>query len=306
MLKVCVTMNNLKKKYTTIRKLSKIHWKWLLLGILTLVLGCTTQYKIRLTILLFVKAELSHRYEIAWKYISQRDKKFKTKDEYIKEKKMQLPKNKEALRYKEMVDWFTEIMVDSIEIEVIRRAKVAPNNKSFLIHEEKRSPEYKHLQSEISFYDEAKTVLWSDGYEDSTKIVFELSDIYDSVFIVTVSDVFGREPELYLIDARLQKRMVIEKGTWMRILSYAISPNCRFFVAHMRRLHFRKPCDYIFFIDLRTEKTWEYLFPTCVSCKRARITLDIDDNGQAEVVYKAEHRIFSKEGKLTDIYLKIE
>jgi len=195
---------------------------------------------------------------------------------------------------------------DSIEIQVVRRAKVSPNKKLFLIHEEKRSPDYKHLRSEICFYDETKTVLWNDAYEDSTKIVFELSDIYDSLFVVVVSDIFGREPELYMIDASLQKRIVVEKGEWMRILSYAISPNCRFFVAHMRRLQFRKPWDYIFFIDLRTEENWEYLFPTCVSCKRARITLDVDDNGQAEIVYKAEHRIFSKEGKLIDIFLKIE
>jgi len=195
---------------------------------------------------------------------------------------------------------------DSIEIQVIRRAKVSPDNKFFLIHEEKRSPDYKHLQSKVSFYDRTKKVLWNDAYEDSTRILFELSNIYDSLFVVVVSDIFGRDPELYVIDGSLQKMTVIEKDEWMRILSYALSPNCRFLASHTRRLRFRKPWDYIYFIDLRTEKSWEYLFPTCVSCKRASITLDVDNNGQVEVVYKAEHRIFSKEGELIDIFLKVE
>lgn len=195
---------------------------------------------------------------------------------------------------------------DSTEIQVVKRAKVSLDNEFFLVHEEKRTLDYQHLQSKISFYDGTKKMLWNDAYEDSTKILFEQSDIYDSLFVVVVSDIFGREPELYMIDRSLQKRIVVEKGTWMRVLSYAISPNCHFFVAHTRRLQFRKPWDYIFFVDLRTEMSWEYLFPACISCKRARISLGVDDYGQVDVVYKAEHRIFSKEGKLVDIYLELE
>jgi len=110
-------MDDLEKIHTRIRKLAGINWKLLLLGILTVLLSCTTQYKIRLTILLFLKAELSHQYEIAWKYISKRDKEFKTKAEYLKEKKMQLPENKEAASYQEIVDRFTQITVDSIETD---------------------------------------------------------------------------------------------------------------------------------------------------------------------------------------------
>ncbi len=195
---------------------------------------------------------------------------------------------------------------DSLEIKVSRKAKVSSNNNLFLIYEERRGPNYEHLQSQIVFYDTDKRVLWSESHDDTMKILFDLSDIYDSLFVIVVSDASGRNPELYVINDSLKKNTVIEKNEWIRLLSYKISPNKRFLVAHTRKLHFRKPWDYIYFIDLKTKKNWEYLFPTCVSCKRARISVDIDDTGEVEVVYKAEHRVFSKEGKLIDIYQKIE
>lgn len=145
-------MGDLDKRHTRIRKLARINWRLLLLVILTALLGCTAQFKIRLTILLFLKAELSHRYEIAWKYISERDKEFKTKAEYLKEKEMKAPKNREAALYQEMVDRFTQIRIDSIEIDsnqakvdaILRRPEVdSASQDSILL----RYPNYaEHLK----------------------------------------------------------------------------------------------------------------------------------------------------------------
>ena len=74
----------------------------------------------------------------------------------------------------------------------------------------------------------------------------------------------------------------------------------------MRKRYSRKLWDYLYFIDLQTKQNWEYMFPTCLSCKRTNITLAIDDNGQVEAVHRAEHRVFSSEGKLIDIFLQVD
>ena len=75
---------------------------------------------------------------------------------------------------------------------------------------------------------------------------------------------------------------------------------------HTRNPYYDKPWDYIYFCDLETGKSWEYLFPTCLSCKRGRIELEIDDNGRSEVIHRKEHRVFSSKGVLEDIYLKLQ
>ncbi|MBA7544100.1 hypothetical protein ES705_36447 [subsurface metagenome] len=100
--------------------------------------------------------------------------------------------------------------------------------------------------------------------------------------------------------------IIINSGDWTRIVDYKLSQNCRYLVFHTRRPYARKLWDYIYFIDLKTKKDWQYLFPICISCKRGKFSLDVNNTGQVDVVYKAEHRIFSKEGKLLDIFIKLD
>jgi hypothetical protein len=62
--------------------------------------------------------------------------------------------------------------------------------------------------------------------------------------------------------------------------------------------------DSIYFYDLIAAKDWDYLFPSCLSCKKSRIYLEVDNDGRAEVIHKNEHRVFTSGGILTDIYLR--
>lgn len=194
---------------------------------------------------------------------------------------------------------------DSLEERITRKAKVSSDNKFFFIYKERNALDYKPLQSEVVFYDARKRELWKEVRKDPVKIMFELSNIFDGYFIVVDADIYGNNPALYVIRDST-KTTVIERDEWMRINSYKVSSNGRFLVLHTRKRHIRQPWDYIYFVDLETKQNWEYLFPLCLSCKRRKISLDVDNAGQVEVVYKAEHRIFSKEGKLVDIFLKID
>ena len=125
-----------------------------------------------------------------------------------------------------------------------------------------------------------------------------------SLFIITKCDRFYREPA-FIVIRNGETVEVIQEGEWQRIVSYKISANDRYLLFHTRKPYHGKPWDYIFFWDLRTGRNWDYIFPTCLSCKKSRIDLGVDNSGRSEVIHKNEHRIFSKEGVLVDIYLKM-
>jgi hypothetical protein len=194
---------------------------------------------------------------------------------------------------------------DSAGQAVVQRAKVSPDKKRYFIHEAVHNIENDSLlRSKISFYDSEKKKLHEESALGKRKISYELSEVRDSIFVVTYCDRFYREPELFVITPS-DTLEAIRQGEWQRIVSYEISSNDKYIVFHTRNPYHGKPWDYIYFWDLENRSDWKYLFPTCLSCKKARIYLGVDAEGRSEVIHKKEHRIFSKEGTLIDIYMKM-
>lgn len=198
-----------------------------------------------------------------------------------------------------------DIAGDGSNQVVIKQAKVSPNKQRYFVHESIQDiASDSLLRTKISFYDAENTVLYETSAVGDRSISYELSEIRNSLFIVTKWDEIYRNPTLDVI-ASGEKVEVIKDGEWQRIVSYKISPNDRYILFHTRKPYYGKPWDYIYFWDLKTGRNWDYIFPTCLSCKKSRIDVAVDDSGRAEVIHKKEHRIFSKEGVLVDIYTKM-
>jgi hypothetical protein len=195
--------------------------------------------------------------------------------------------------------------IDSLEEQIIINAKVASNNMFFFTLETRYFSD-KPVQTKITFYDADRNGIWEESSDSSRIISFDLSNIYDSSLIIGVdSDHNGRYPNLWTIKDK-KKKVIIKEGTWERIVKYKVSPNHKYLVLHTKNPHMRKIWDYVHFVDLELEKEWRYLFPQCYSCKRSTIDVAVDDSGAVDVIAKQEHRIFSKNGKLTEFFIKYE
>ena len=195
-------------------------------------------------------------------------------------------------------------------------AKVSPDNRFYLVHKTRQkivvAKEVEHeietdtiTSTEILFLNANKDILYADQANGTRFISYELSDIYDSLFVLTTWDQHHNNPSFSVVKDG-EKAEIIKEGDWQRIVSYKISPNNRFVLFHTRNPYHGKSWDYIFFYDLNTGRTWDYMFPTCLSCKKGRIELEIDDNGRSEVIHKREHRVFSRDGLIQDIYLQLQ
>ncbi len=199
-----------------------------------------------------------------------------------------------------------EVDGDSIVRERrIRQAKVSPDNRLFFVHTLVVDGNYEYVRSEIVFYTAAQEQILREAYKGDEKVLYKSSEVHDSLFIVAVGDKYNKDPYLRTIKDG-EETMLFERGTWQRIVSVELSPNNKYLVLHPRKRYSRKLWDYIYFVDLTTKRDWEYQFPTCLSCKRTNISLAVNDDGQVEAIHKAEHRVFSKEGKLIDIFLQID
>lgn len=189
---------------------------------------------------------------------------------------------------------------------VTEKAKVGSNNTIYLIHSEVYSltvPE-SLLSSTITFYDAEKNKLHEEKGSGGRYLSYDLSNIHDSLLVITSWDERNREPSMYAMKDS-EKLEIVKQGDWERIVSYKVSPNNKYFLFHMRNPFHEKPWDYIYFYDITTSRHWDYIFPTCLSCKKSRIYLEINNEGRAEVIHRKEHRIFSPEGILEDIFLKL-
>jgi len=186
----------------------------------------------------------------------------------------------------------------------IRQAKVSPDNREFLVHTLVVDGNYEYVRSEIVFYTAAQEQILHEAYSGDEKVLYESSGVYDSLFVVAVGDKYNKDPYVRIIKGG-KETVVFERGTWQRIVSVELAPSNKYLVLHTRKRYSRKLWDYIYFVDLTTQHDWEYQFPTCLSCKRTNISLAVDDDGQVKAVHRAEHRVFSKEGKLIDIFLQI-
>ncbi|MCX7994884.1 MAG: hypothetical protein N3A65_03805 [candidate division WOR-3 bacterium] len=185
------------------------------------------------------------------------------------------------------------------------RAKVAPDNKQFLFYEERDFPQKDSIFTRLILYDAQRKKIWSRTEDGRRKICFELTDFEEDLLIIFTTERLGEAPVMEIIkNKKLKKRIDLKK--WTSVVDYAFSPNKRYVLFHAKKPYNNRLWDYIYFLDLKTNKSWEYLFPFCFSCKRGRIDLKVDDDGKCEVVYRNEHRIFDKEGNLVDVFVKLD
>jgi len=202
------------------------------------------------------------------------------------------------------------------EQRVFCLTKVSSDNRFYLVHKTKQEITVVYetgdeiikdttTSTEISFLNARKDTLYAEKTSGKRYISYELSDIHNSLFVLTTWDQHNNNPAFYIIKNG-EKTEVIKEGTWQRIVSYKVSPNNRFILFHTRNPYHGTLWDYIFFYDLNAGNSWDYIFPTCLSCKKGRIELEIDDNGRSEVIHKQEHRVFSRDGVIQDIYLRLQ
>jgi len=197
------------------------------------------------------------------------------------------------------------IPADTPGARVCLRGKVSDDNRILMLHETKFGQNGEILDARVSFRDAAGNLLWEETVAEPREISFELSGVHNDILLIATWDRHGAFPSFHaVVDS--QKIEIIEQGTWELMLDFSASPDGQYFVFHVRNPYSGKSWDYIYFYDLSTGKTWDYLFPVCVSCKRARIDLSIGDDGRAEVVYKKEHRIFTKLGALDSLFVRLQ
>jgi len=193
---------------------------------------------------------------------------------------------------------------DSVETKLNRKAKVSSNNEKFFIYTE-HDEQGELIKTEIILYNTFQEKLWQDSAHGEEVISFRLSNVYDSLFIGVRSLRGGSEPMLYTVKNTM-KEIIIEKGTWDKIIDYSISPNRRYLLLHTKNPYAQRSWDYIYFVDLGNKKDWQYLFPICASCKRGKIDLAVDDEGTSEIISRGQHRIFSKDGEFIDYFLRFD
>lgn len=192
---------------------------------------------------------------------------------------------------------------ESISSHTVRMVKIASRGDVCILFTERTSDHVAEAISLIDIYDDTRELLWHDSAGSDRKFSITLSLLHDSLYVITETALDGKAPLLYTV-RHGRKEVVIPADTWTAISSFAISPSGRYLIAHTRHPYSRKMWDFIHFVDLQTKEEWQYLFPICLSCKRAKIKVTIDDDGQSEIIYKTEHRVFSREGRLIDVYMK--
>ena len=192
----------------------------------------------------------------------------------------------------------------SDHIVYTKRSKVSSDSSHFFIYEEERHTLTDSVFTKITLYNAEQVKLWEEYTGKGRRISFSLTNIYKDMIILVTTNSGHTDPGLEIIINK-KKKVIIKENEWHRIIRYAISPNMQYLILHVKNPHNKKMWDYIYFVDVNTYDNWTYLFPICVSCKRKKIELSVYDNGKSEVIYKGEHRVFSRQGKLIDIYRKL-
>lgn len=186
-----------------------------------------------------------------------------------------------------------------------RCAKVSSDNKHFLFYEQEYHTARDSFFTKLTLYKSNQEKIWERCSDHHRKISFNLSTLFDDRVVMVMTDKYGMSPSMEIIKDG-KSDTVVTKEQWRRIMEYVFSPNMRYIAFHVKGPYHEKIWNYIHSIDLKTHKNWTYLFPICVSCKRYRIGLDVKNDGTVDVVYKYQHRVFDKTGKLIDIYITFE
>uniref|UniRef100_A0A7V3RGL4 Dipeptidylpeptidase IV N-terminal domain-containing protein n=1 Tax=candidate division WOR-3 bacterium TaxID=2052148 RepID=A0A7V3RGL4_UNCW3 len=187
----------------------------------------------------------------------------------------------------------------------IERAGVAKDNKRFFICEENSFPEKDSIYTRLTVYNANRKKEYTRVKTGKRKISAELTKIYPDKLVICFTDRLNDAPKLEIIK-NYKTKQVIDLKQWTSIIDYEFSSNGRYIIFHAIKPYNYRRWDYIYFLDLKTGKTWEYLFPICFSCKRGRIVLKVYDDGRSEAIYKNEHRIFDRDGNLVDIFVKMD
>jgi hypothetical protein len=193
----------------------------------------------------------------------------------------------------------------STDIIHTRKAKVSPRGIYCTIYEETYFRLVDSISTDMVMYDSLQNKQWQRTYVGKRKISYDLSRVLDDLVILVTTDINNSLPEVELIKNN-KAAIIIKEGKLRKITDYTLSPNSLYIALHAINPYNNRLWDYIYFVDIETGKDWFYLFPVCLSCKRVSIQLLVDNDGQVEVIYKAEHRIFSKDGQLVDIFMKME
>lgn len=181
------------------------------------------------------------------------------------------------------------------------KSMVSDDNRHFLFCEEKYYPAPDSHYTKLTFYDAYKKKIWVRSSDSGRRISFYLSAIYDNIVAIVTTDKHNTRPSLHLVKDK-KMTTIINDDEWYKLAKYSFSANMQYLALHVKNPYKNKIWDYIHFMDMQNKKEWTYLFPTCVSCKRQTIDVAVDDEGTTEVIYKGEHRVFSRQGKLIDIY----
>lgn len=187
----------------------------------------------------------------------------------------------------------------------IEKAGVSPDNKRFFICEERYFPEKDSIYTKLSVYYSNQKRIFTHIMGGSRKICADLTRVYPDKIVFFVTDRLNDNPVMVIIK-NSNNRKTIDLRHWTGIANYAFSPGGKYILFHARKPYNNRLWDYIYFLDLQTNKSWEYLFPFCFSCKRGWIDLKVYDDGKSEVIYRNEHRIFDKEGNLIDVFVKLD
>ncbi|MEO0135914.1 MAG: hypothetical protein ABIL39_02360 [candidate division WOR-3 bacterium] len=183
------------------------------------------------------------------------------------------------------------------------KAGVSPDHQRFFICEERYFPECDSHYTKLSVYTANKKKLFVYTKGGKRKICADLTRIYPDKIVFFITDRFNDNPVMVIIN---KNKKTLDLKQWTSITNYAFSTNGRYILFHAKKPYNNRLWDYIYFLDLTTDKSWEYLFPFCFSCKRGWIDLKVYDDGKSEVIYRNEHRVFDKEGHLLDIFVKLD
>jgi len=198
-----------------------------------------------------------------------------------------------------------ETVLEPVARSVVTKAKTSAEHDRYFVYQETYFLHNDSIITSLTLYSSDQKKLWQRACDNDRRISYELTDLHNNILVLVTMDRDNANPRLEFIQNQ-KERTVIKENQWQRITEYTISPNDRFIVLHVKNPYQGKIWDYVYFIDLKTNKTWSYLFPICVSCKRSRLEMKVDDEGVTEVIYKNEHRLFSRNGTLTDVLIKTE
>jgi hypothetical protein len=201
----------------------------------------------------------------------------------------------------------SEITDNGREIVITRKAKVSPDSTHFFLFNERYFRHNDSIATELAIYDAGKKLRWRESQTGDTVISFGLTKIFGPYVALAVTAKDNTRPGIDFIDTRtFKRRTIIKRGQWPLIVNWELSPNLRHLALYARKRVNGKTEDFIYSRDLETDLDWSYLFPICLSCRRGAINLYPGNQGQVDVKYKNEHRIFSNTGELIDFYLETE